>query len=193
MKKKLIFIVGKTSTGKDTICKYIQDKYGVSFVCSYTTRPKREYEVDGVQHRFVTPEEMKRIAENDDIIAYTKFPKTGFEYCATANSIDGDVALYIINPDGIRWFKENGCFDSVDFSEIYLHANEETIIRRAISRKDNIDDIKARLDSEREDMDRYFNEGKYDYVIDTSMGLGDVFRMADIIMKELGVVENVVS
>ena len=36
-------------------------------------------------------------------------------------------------------------------------------------------------------MNRYFNEGKYDYVIDTSMGLGNVFRMADIIMKELGV------
>ena len=78
--KKLIFLVGKTSSGKDTVAKYISDKYGIPMVCSYTTRGMRDYEEDGVQHYFVSKERMKEILETESIVAYVKFPKTEIEY-----------------------------------------------------------------------------------------------------------------
>ena len=45
--KTIICIVGKTGTGKDTIAKYLYNKYGIDAICSYTTREKRDYETDG--------------------------------------------------------------------------------------------------------------------------------------------------
>lgn len=42
----VICIIGKTSTGKDTIAKYLESKYGASPVVSYTTRPARAGEMN---------------------------------------------------------------------------------------------------------------------------------------------------
>jgi len=43
-------LIGKTSSGKDTVARYIKDAYGINQVVSYTTRPKRPCETNGVEH-----------------------------------------------------------------------------------------------------------------------------------------------
>ena len=42
-KKTIIAVIGKTSSGKDTVAKVLNEKYGIPSVVSMTTRPKREY------------------------------------------------------------------------------------------------------------------------------------------------------
>ena len=39
--KKILFIVGKTSSGKDTVANYLSEKYDIPMVVSYTTRLKK--------------------------------------------------------------------------------------------------------------------------------------------------------
>lgn len=53
---KIFYIIGKSSTGKDTIYKKLLDKYPdeLKQVVMYTTRPIREGETDGVTYNFVT-------------------------------------------------------------------------------------------------------------------------------------------
>ena len=57
-KKKLFVVVGKTSTGKDTVCNYMNQRYGIKPVVSYSTREMRSYEKNGVQHFFISDQEM---------------------------------------------------------------------------------------------------------------------------------------
>lgn len=184
MGKKLIVVVGKTSSGKDTVAKYLEEKYSIPMVVSFTTRGMRNYEVDGVQHYFISKERMKEIVKTDGIIAYTKFPKTEIEYCATKDSIKGDVAVYIINPDGVDWLRNN-CAD-IDFFSIYVDLSEDLIIERAKSRGDNLDNIVSRLDSERDEFDAFKSNEGYNYYIDNSGAYDNLISAVDNVMKSEG-------
>ena len=182
--KKLIFLVGKTSSGKDTVAKYISDKYGIPMVCSYTTRGMRDYEEDGVQHYFISKERMKEILNTESIVAYVKFPKTEIEYCATLESIKSGVAVYIIDPNGVEWLKTNGCVKDTEFFSVYVDLSEDEIIKRAKDRGDKVSDIEARLNSERDIFDNFKASKGYDYLIDNSGSYEDLIKQVDEIMRE---------
>ena len=64
-KKKLFIVVGKTSTSKDTVCNYLKEEYGIKQVISYSTRDMRAYEKNGVQHYFVSDQEMDELEKRD--------------------------------------------------------------------------------------------------------------------------------
>ena len=55
---KLIYLMGKSSSGKDTVYRELLRDDSLKFkkVVLYTTRPIREGEVDGVQYHFVDEE-----------------------------------------------------------------------------------------------------------------------------------------
>ena len=67
---KIFYIMGKSSTGKDTIYNKLLSKYPdeLKRVVMYTTRPKREGEEDGVTYNFVTEDEYKNLKEKGLII-----------------------------------------------------------------------------------------------------------------------------
>ena len=50
---KLITIIGPSGAGKDTVALMLSAILGYDVLCSYTTRPMREGEVDGKEHHFV--------------------------------------------------------------------------------------------------------------------------------------------
>ena len=58
---RIFYIMGKSSTGKDTIYKKLLSKYPEELkqVVMYTTRPIREEEKDGVTYNFVTEDYYK--------------------------------------------------------------------------------------------------------------------------------------
>lgn len=184
-KKALIFIVGKTSSGKDTLADYISDTYGIPLVVSYTTRLKRDYETDGKEHFFVDPYQMSVMRADTDIIAYTKNDKTGIEYCANSESFKGGIAIYIINPDGIRWFNEHGDMDFYDTFTIYVDCTEEEIRHRAYIRGDNASQVVTRLDSERDEFNAFKEEmnrkhpDNYLYINNTRLTKEMLYRIAD--------------
>lgn len=169
---RYILIIGKTSSGKDTIAKYLKYKFGVKPLVSYTTRPMRDGETDGVEHYFISKEEMKEMVDNEfeSMIAYTQFPKTGYEYCALDPDPEGikDGCLsYIINPEGIDWMQLNYKGNNKFFS-VYVDCDEDTIRRRALNRGDGVKAIEDRLDSEREQFDKYKKSGKYNFLFDNN-------------------------
>lgn len=184
--KKLIFIVGKTSSGKDTVANYITKKYKIPQVISYCTRPMRDYEEDGVQHYFIREGLMAQIASNDSVIAYTKFPNTGYEYCATRNCIMGEVAVYIIDAHGVHWFQEHYKGAKIDYCSIYVDLDEKSIVSRAVKRGDSVRNIETRLASEREQFDTFKKNMEYDYLIRNDGTKEELFEAVDSIMTALG-------
>lgn len=66
---KLITITGPSGAGKDTIARIMSEMTDWPVICSYTTRPKREGEIDGVEHHFVE----KCDVQHDKMLAYTQY------------------------------------------------------------------------------------------------------------------------
>ena len=77
---KVIYIIGKSSVGKDTIYKILKEKMDVVPYVLYTTRPIRNGEKDGVDYNFLTDELMKKYIN--------EIPSNVIEY-RTYNTVHG--------------------------------------------------------------------------------------------------------
>jgi len=66
---KLYYLMGKSSTGKDTIYKRLidDDTLELKTIVGYTTRPRREGEIEGLEYHFVTAREHRQY-ENDGLV-----------------------------------------------------------------------------------------------------------------------------
>lgn len=67
---KIFYIMGKSSSGKDTIYENLLGREGLSLhpLIMYTTRPIRAGETDGVQYHFVTEEQLKALEHAGKVI-----------------------------------------------------------------------------------------------------------------------------
>lgn len=94
--KYIVLIVGKSGSGKSTICDRLTEQYGLKQVKSYTTRPRRG---DGDNsHIFVNDAEFAKL---ENKCAYTRYDN--HKYCATTEQVD-NADLYIIDVDGVEYF-----------------------------------------------------------------------------------------
>ena len=173
---KIITLTGKTSTGKDSAARYIEEEYGIHPIVSYTTRDIRVGEEDGREHYFISDEEMDKLEKRDDILAWTQFDNTGIRYCASTKDLDDDgIYTYIIDLNGIKWLKEH-YKGNAEIISLYFDLSETAIMRRALIRGDIREVIEERLDSEREQFDAFKESGKYDALIDSSKNIDDVHQ-----------------
>ena len=72
---QIYVLMGKSATGKDTIYKKIleNDRLHLQEVVTYTTRPIRENETEGVEYHFVDKEFFDRCREKNNIIEYRMY------------------------------------------------------------------------------------------------------------------------
>ena len=138
MNNTILLLVGESGSGKTTVAKLLNEQYGLKMLPSYTTRPKRYENEQG--HTFVSEKEFKNI-KLKDIVAYTKIGE--YEYCATTQQID-DNDVYIIDLEGIRYFKNN-YRGNKKFKVVYLKVNQELRKERMKKRGDIEKDINFRL------------------------------------------------
>lgn len=111
--KKFVFLIGETNSGKDTLATWLTEKSGhypefnLNPIVSYTDRPERPYETNGVEHFFITPEESEYMLKycNHMIVAKTEIGdgKGGvYHYFGVVNEIIDGANLYVIDPNGAR-------------------------------------------------------------------------------------------
>ena len=67
---KLFCIMGKSASGKDTIFKKLtqDENLDLKRVVSYTTRPMREGEQEGVEYHFVTAQRLEELQKEGKVI-----------------------------------------------------------------------------------------------------------------------------
>ena len=67
---KIFYIMGKSSSGKDTIYENLLGRKELLLhpLIMYTTRPIRTGETDGVQYHFVTEEQLKALGQAGKVI-----------------------------------------------------------------------------------------------------------------------------
>lgn len=183
---KIIAVVGKTASGKDTVAKYIENTYSIKPIVSYTTREKRVCEVNGREHFFVTDKEMDQlIADKNALLAYAPANAAGIRYCATTANLPGETFVYIINPKALQEMKQN--HKELEVIEIALYLDESVIRKRAKARGDDETKIDERLDAERAEFDDYMENGTWDIKINTKQKKKDVCNTIHRVLYENGI------
>ena len=124
MKQKIIAIVGQAGAGKDTVANFLSIALNIPLLCSFTTRPMRDGEVNGREHFFV--KECK--TPKEDMLAYTEYG--GYEYWTELSQIK-DTAIYVIDEKGIMDICER--FPDIELVNIYVAAKPETLKARGIA------------------------------------------------------------
>ena len=137
---KIFYLMGKSSSGKDTIYKRIMQHEEIQLkkVVPYTTRPMRADDEANPTHTFVTQEEFDEL---DNRVGYTKF--NGYEYCATAEQVDNN-DIYVIDPAGVDFFKEkyHGIKTPI---VVYIKATGDIRKDRMLARGDSVEQVIERL------------------------------------------------
>lgn len=142
----LTIIFGLSGSGKTTLVEYLQRFYGYKKVVTYTTRPKRSNEVDGVDYHFVEISDFEKAIEADFFIEYMRFyPHGAYQLYGTAESSisnnSEDRLVLILEPNGIKRLLSKGYKPTL----VYLNEDQETCISRLFNRGDEITEIYRRM------------------------------------------------
>lgn len=97
----LVVLYGKTGSGKSTIAKRLNKRFGFHLAISATSRPPRKHEVDGVHYYFKTVDEMQKLFFTDHKLAELN-TYMGNYYGLPISEISGSTKIAVMEPDGIR-------------------------------------------------------------------------------------------
>ena len=148
---KVLAIMGKAGSGKDTIAKELIKCFPDKFerVVSATTRPPREGEVNGVDYHFLTPEAFLAELDNNRMLEATCF--NDWAYGTPITSLDDKkINVLVLNPEGVNilsWDKR------IDLKVAYIIASDKERLIRQLSREENpnVDEIIRRFGTDRSD------------------------------------------
>ena len=169
MKPIILAIVGPSGCGKTTMAEMLKQTMNIPVIVSYTTRPMRENEKDGVEHYFVTEEQMPH---KNQMLAYTKFG--GYHYWAQLNQIPQTGACsYVIDERGLIKMMDE--FD-----------NQYEIIPILIKR--NAEKLKSSVDPDRLKRDVHrmtIEDAGYAAIIENNATLEEFYETALLTIKKL--------
>lgn len=137
----VIGICGKSAAGKDFVATRLVEEYkkiGIPAkkVISYTTRPPREGEVDGVDYHFVNLETFIEMQYDNKFIEHTEF--RGWRYGTAINSFDNNcVNICVLNPTGMdalnKYYRNTRSIAACEL--FYLKVPFFTRLKRSIKRE----------------------------------------------------------
>lgn len=167
MKQKMICLVGPSGSGKTTLANIASKELNISTLCSYTTRPKRENEVNGIDHFFVSKDKMPT---KDKMLAYTKFGD--YEYWANIEQIPTDKPIiYVIDEKGLMMLLEEWG-DKYDIVSILIKRDRKLIIETVGKERVNRDKSRVKID-----------ENSYDAVISNNGSFTEFLKYGVEIIK----------
>ena len=138
-KIKIIAIIGRSASGKDFLFRHtLKNNPSLNPVIHYTTRPRRDGEVDGRDYFFVTETEFQRKEDNYEFFSITSF--RDWRYGVDSNSFDpAKVNIGIFNPFEISqlygFFK-----DKFQLIIIETQAEEQARYNRSLERLNPFDE-----------------------------------------------------
>jgi guanylate kinase len=148
MKPKIYILMGEAGSGKDFLLRNLIQQYPDLFneIISYTTRPKRENEIDGISYHFITKNEFLSMNMMEATIFNDWYYGIGLN-CLVSDKIN----LAVLNPAGVRTFVSNSQVDTTVFR--IMTTLPKTRIIRQLSRENfpDIDEIFRRYKADEED------------------------------------------
>ena len=167
----LIYIMGKSSSGKDTIYQELIKKMNTNLYVLYTTRPMRDGEKEGREYNFITREKYNELEKEGKVIEarhYNVVNEDGNKDIWTYATIDdkqwdkqgnfltiGTLESY----SSIKEYLEKHEEKDLQLLPIYIEIDEEERRKRAINRekaksKPNFEEMERRIKADNIDFSK---------------------------------------
>lgn len=155
---KVIAFFGPSSSGKDTLVKIAATQPNVSEIVSCTTRPKRDYEKEGIDYYFLTTEQFTEKVLNGSMLEATEF--RNWFYGTPFEALKEDkINIGVFNKSGVESLLEN---PALDVTPILIACEDKLRLQRSLNREINPDceEICRRFLADKKD----FEEIDFDYL-----------------------------
>ena len=165
-RKGLMLVLSSPSgAGKTTICKEILKKIKeLKLSISYTTRPKRKSEVDGMDYFFISEKKFKELQAKDFFIENAKVfdhlygtPKNFVE----KNLLKGVDVLFDIDWQGAQKLSN---FSKTDIVSVFILPPSNMILKERLKKRneDSLEIVNKRMSKAKSEISHWI---EYDYVL----------------------------
>ncbi len=183
---KILILMGKTASGKDSVIKRLVQKHNYKKIITYTTRSQRRGEKQDVTYHFISKDDFKQKIQNGFFAEYKTYDtEFGTWYYGSALE-DLETSDYksviILTPQGYRDVKDR--LVKKDITCIYLYANNETLKKRLEKRGDDPKEAERRLRHDNEDFKGIENE------VDRIVYNNDGTNIDEVVGKILDIVKE---
>lgn len=158
----MIILTGPSASGKTSIAKKLIEKYGFTKLVTSTTRPPRVGEIDDVDYHFISVGKFLAKEAKEEFIETVCYNNN---YYGTSFDDIGDDKVLIVDIFGANKFYEKLKEQAVFF---FISCNEEITKERMLERGDNMEDIIARINGDKQYFDKN-NMIHIDYEINTDV------------------------
>ncbi len=136
---RIFCVMGKSASGKDSLYKAILERQPVPLktITTYTTRPIRSYEHDGVEYNFRTVEQFENMKNSGKVIEFRCYHTVfgdWFYFTADDGQIDGEHDyLTIMTLEGYASLRKY--FGNERIVPIYINVEDGLRLERALERE----------------------------------------------------------
>lgn len=173
---RIFCLMGKSASGKDTIYNELinDETLNLCKIVSYTTRPIREKEVDGVQYHFTSVERFRELESQGKVIESRGYDTVhGMWYYYTVDDGEIDLSsndyLIIATLESVEAFR--GYFGEDNVVAIYIELGDGIRLQRALDRE------KKQAQPKYEEMCRRFLADAKDFAEDRLKSAGIAIRI----------------
>ena len=137
---KIYCVLGKSSSGKDTLFKMLLEESGLALktIVPYTTRPIRVGEQEGVEYHFVTEETQKKLEAEGKIIelrAYDTICGVWKYFTVDDGQIDLATDNYLVIGTLESYVKMRDYFGAEKLVPLYVEVEDGERLLRALTRE----------------------------------------------------------
>lgn len=157
----MIILLGASASGKSTLQKALINTGNFEKIVTYTTRPPRQGEKDGVDYHFISEEEFQYLKDKDFFVETATY-RDWYYGTAKKDCMKDNNFIAVLTPAGLRALKRIG----INPTSIYLKVDRRSLMKMILQRGDNIDEAYRRNLSDVGQFDGLENE--VDYVIDNT-------------------------
>lgn len=134
----MIILIGPSASGKTAVGRMLERKYNIKKVVTYTTRPPRIGEVEGLDYHFLNKQEF--LTRKDKNFFFETVNYNDNYYGTSLESLD-DSHYIILDINGYNSYKKS----DLKVVPYFLYTSKETRRERMIKRLDNPICIEERL------------------------------------------------
>ncbi len=159
----IVVLVGESASGKSTVAKILeQEQPNFSKVVTYTTRPMRDGEVDGIDYNFINNEKFNELVAQDFFVEHASY--RDWQYGTAINFNKDEDKVIVLTPAGaraLRVYAEKHTELQKYLMVVYLWVDRRSRMIKIIQRGDNIDEAYRRNLSDVGQFDAFEREADF--------------------------------
>ena len=177
----IICLIGKTSSGKNTISDLLSSNYNIPQAISTTTRPMRKGETQDKEYHFITKEEFDK-RDFIETREYQVYNGDTWYYGYEKNEFNHDNCIAIVDVQGYYSLREYFGDIVIPF---FIYASEDTLRKRLKLRGDNPQEIDRRLEDDEVKFKNFIDSNDYYKICNDSDDINLAIQELEGILKKL--------